>query len=252
MLSLITLVLVLAVGVSLGLLGSGGSILLIPTLVYVEGVDAADAVVISLAVVGCGSVFGAWLHHRGGNLDVRAASLFAASGSLGALAGARFTRWVPDTILMLLFGMLMLAVAIGMGRRPTGSPVRACSVFPCLLVGAGVGVLTGFLGVGGGFLLIPAMILVAGLDTHRAVASSLAVIAVNALAGFVGHVWAGAGLPPESVPALGAVLFGMIAGTRLGRRLSPKVLQRTFAAVVFLTGLFVVLASVQRLVAGNA
>ena len=166
MLSPIALALILLVGVSLGLLGSGGSILLIPILVYVERIGAGDAVLISLAVVGVGSAFGAWLHYRKGRFHPRAAAVFAVSGSLGAIVGARFTSMVPDVVLMLMFGTLMLVVGARMRKRRCKNRGAGFRVGRCLAVGVFVGVLTGFLGVGGGFLLVPAMILVAGLDTR--------------------------------------------------------------------------------------
>jgi len=253
LLSPITIALVLLVGLSLGLLGSGGAILLIPVLVYVEGIAAQDAVVVSLAVVGIGSVFGAWLHYRNGHYHFRASFLYAVSGSAGAVIGARFTSLVPDTILMLSFGALMVVVGARMQQpRTQGNESGKCRVVPSLLVGAVVGLLTGFLGVGGGFLLIPAMTLIAGLDTHRAVAASLPVIGANSLAGLGGHLMVGAAVPTESLPALVTVMLGIAAGSVAGRRIGADSLRKIFAVLVLLVGIAIVVASMYRLLSYGA
>jgi hypothetical protein len=242
------LLLVLFVGLSLGLLGGGGSVLLMPILVYVEGLSPHDAVPVSLAVVGVGSAFGAWLHYRNGFHSMRAVLLFSASGASGAVVGSGFTTMVDEDVLMLLFGCLLLVVGGMLLRRkaPT-TAVRPCRVGPCVVVGFTVGVLTGFLGVGGGFLLVPAMMLVAGLDTHHAIAASLGSIAVNSIAGLGGHLWVEPQLPAQSASALAGVVIGMVGGTVLGRRMRGIVLVRIFAGLVIVMGLAVVGVSLYRI-----
>lgn len=225
------LFLAFGIGLSLGLLGSGGSIITLPVLVYVAGVPAGPAVGMSLAVVGVVSAAGAWLKHRQGLIHWPSAALFGLSGMLGSAAGARFTRLVSPAVLLLLFATLMALVAARMlaGRGDEAvEPLPDCRPVRCGLAGLGVGLLTGFLGVGGGFLLAPAMILFARLPMALATGTSLAVIAANSAAGVAGH-WSEGGFEGRLVLAfLAAALPGMAIGARLGNRLPDRILLRAF------------------------
>src|SRR5690349_20961250 len=157
--ALIALILAFGIGLSLGLLGSGGSIVTLPVLVYVAGVPVQAAVGMSLAIVGGTSAAGAWWKQRQGLVHWRAAMLFGFSGIPGAVAGAQFTPLVSPVVLMLLFASLMTVVAVRMLARRGDevlNPLPDCRPVRCGLAGFGVGVLTGFLGVGGGFLIVPA------------------------------------------------------------------------------------------------
>jgi hypothetical protein len=227
----IALTLAFGIGLSLGLLGSGGSIVTLPVLVYVAGVPVASAVAMSLAIVGGASVAGAWWKHRQGLVHWRAAALFGGAGMVGSLAGAQFTRLVSPGVLMLIFAALMAVVAGRMlARRGDDAiePLPDCRPVRCGLAGLVVGVLTGFIGVGGGFLLVPTMILFARLPMATAVGTSLAVIAVNSFAGWLGHL----GREPFAWGMTGAFLLAALAGTaasaRLGGRIEPATLRLAF------------------------
>ena len=177
------------IGLSLGLLGSGGSIITLPVLVYVAHVPAQQAVGMSLVIVGGTSALGSLLHLRQGAFDLQAATFFALSGMGGAFMGAKFTHLVSAPMLLLLFGSLMLVVGSEMLHRGQAKAVsHECRPLRCLATGAAVGVLTGFLGVGGGFLILPALVLFAGLEMKPAIGTSLAVIAVNCLGGLIGQM----------------------------------------------------------------
>jgi len=235
-----TLALAALIGLSLGLLGGGGSILAVPVLVYVAGQEPAAAVATSLAVVGATSLIAALDHAHAGRVDLRAAVAFGVTGALGALGGARLTPLVPPRTLLLLFALLMLVVGSLM-LRPGGGPVpgrRHPLAVP--VAGLGVGVLTGFLGVGGGFLIVPALVLLARLEMPRAVGTSLLVIAINAAAGLLGQ--AGREPPPLGLTAAftGIAVAGALAGSRLAGRVSPARLRRGFAALVILVGIALV------------
>ena len=160
------LVLSSLIGLSLGLIGGGGSIITVPVLVYVLGDEPHDAVGMSLAVVGATSLVGSFLHHRRGNLQPYTGMLFGAAGVVGAFAGSPLTRRLSPSALLLTFAVLMVVVAVLMlGRKSSGgakfeSAKQSPSLWKSLAVGFAVGVLTGFLGVGGGFLIV------AGLDTE--------------------------------------------------------------------------------------
>jgi uncharacterized protein len=237
----IALLLSALIGVSLGLLGSGGSIITLPVLVYIAGVPAHQAVGMSLVIVGSTSALGVLLNLRQGAFDLRAATFFALSGMAGALVGAKFTHLVSAPVLLLLFGALMLVVGLRMLRRGVSTaPAQPCRPWRCLAVGVAVGWLTGFLGVGGGFLILPALVLFAGLEMKPAIGTSLAIIAINCLGGLIGQLRY---LHFEWWLTLGFMLAaaaGMFAGTVLAKRLSAAALRRGFAWCVVLLGLALV------------
>jgi uncharacterized membrane protein YfcA len=225
------------IGGLLGLLGSGGSIITLPVLVYLARVPVHTAVGMSLLVVGGTSAVGGSLNAWRGNVRWKAAILFALSGLVGAFYGAKFTRLVPAPVLLLMFGGLMLAVGIRMlrGEEVTGQP-KPCRVWACLGVGTTVGLLTGFLGVGGGFLVLPALIYFAGLEMRTAVGTSLVIITVNSAGGLLGQMrhlqldW------PLTLAFLGAAAVGMAGGNRLGGQVSARSLRRGFAGCVLALG----------------
>ena len=246
----LSLALALVIGVSLGLLGSGGSIITLPVLVYGAGVPVASAVGMSLAIVGGTSAVGAWLKHRQGLVHWPAAALFGITGMAGAVTGAQFTRLVSPAALMLLFALLMAVIAVRMlSRRGDESvePLPDCRPLRCGAAGLGVGVLTGFLGVGGGFLVVPAMILFARLPMATAIGTSLAVIAANSAAGLAGHLRHGGFNGLLALAFLGAALLGMAGGVRLGGRLPATTLRRVFGWFVLATAGFVIAKNWQAL-----
>jgi uncharacterized protein len=240
----LALLLSVPIGVSLGLLGSGGSTLAVPVLVYVAGVPPTSAIGMSLAIVGATSLLAALLHARSGAVDWRAAALFAPAGAVGALAGAQLTPLVPPDLLLGLFGMVLVVVGVLMlagasariAGRTAGHPAPPRGLPVVLAAGVAVGLLTGFLGVGGGFLIVPALLFFCRLDIKRAIGTSLMVIAVNALAGLVGH------LGREDLDLGLCALFaafaalGAVAGRMLAARTRAERLQRGFAGFVLLVG----------------
>jgi len=228
------------VGLSLGALGSGGSIITIPILVYVAGIAADTAVGMSLVIVGTTSLLGAALHFRKGNVAVKPAILFAATGIIGSFLGSSGTHLVSKRALMLLFAGTMLVVARVMWKGAVGlQPGDTVQTPRCLLAGFGVGLLTGFLGIGGGFLIVPALVLFAGLSARVAAGTSLAIIALNSGSGllgqlrFVGIDWS---------LLTGFLLFaiaGMLIGSSLSSRLAEGMLRRIFATTILVLGLAV-------------
>ena len=236
---LLALALSALIGISLGLLGGGGSILAVPVLVYVARVEVHAAIGASLAVVGATALVGGLVHARAGRVDLRAAALFGAAGVLGAPLGAQATHAVAPRVLLLLFAALMLTVGALMLRGPGPEQREAARPRPLAVpvAGLGVGLLTGFLGVGGGFLIVPALTLLAGLPIHRAVGTSLFVIAANSAAGLLGHLGQGE-IPLALTAAFTAVAaLGALAGVRMASSLDPFRLRRAFAVLVVLVGL---------------
>lgn len=242
----IAIVLSTLVGVSLGLLGGGGSILAVPLLVYVARLDVHVAIGMSLAVVGATSLGGALVHARAGRVDFRAALTFGAAGMIVAPVGAQASHAVAHRVLLLLFATLMIVVGGLMLRgRRVGNADTLHSPRRLAIAGAGLGVglLTGFLGVGSGFLIVPALTLLAGLPIHTAVGTSLLVIALNAGAGLVGHLRQG-GIPIGLTALFTlASLVGAFVGGRLSDRFEPVRLRRVFAAFVILIGFALLVAN---------
>jgi uncharacterized protein len=240
----IGLVLSAAIGLSLGLVGAGGSILTVPILVYFLGVSPHDAVGMSLAVVGATSLFGAYLHHRRENVDLKSGLLFGSAGIVGAIAGSPLTKLVSPAALLLIFGILMLVVAVSMVWRRRDRAEDAMPHAPRaaqgLLAGFGVGVLTGFLGVGGGFLIVPALVYFGGLTMKRAVGTSLFVIFLNCAAGLIGHAAQGIFDLGLTGLVMALAVGGAIAGTMLSHRLAAHRLQRLFAILVLGVGGFLI------------
>lgn len=242
---LIAVVLSSVVGVSLGLLGGGGSILAVPLLVYVARIDVHVAIGMSLAIVGATALGGAVVHAREGRVDLKAALLFGVAGMVAAPFGAQASHTVPHRMLLLLFAALMIVVGGLMlrGRRGGSAGPRPPRRLAILGAGLGVGALTGFLGVGGGFLIVPALTLLAGLPIHTAVGTSLLVIAMNAAAGLAGHLRQGE--IPVGLTAVftAASLLGASFGGQMAERFEPVRLRRAFAVFVILIGVALLAAN---------
>lgn len=238
----LALLLTALMGVSLGLLGGGGSILAVPILVFVLGLDAHAAIALSLVLVGSTALLAAGFHHRTAPLPWRQALIFAACGAPFSLLGAFVSRRLPGPLLLLLFGLLMVVVALLMFRRQPDPPVGHRHNFLLLgASGAGVGLLTGFLGVGGGFLIVPALVLLVEMPIKRALGASLLVIAGNCAVALVGH-WSALEMRWGLVLPLGAAaLLGTVVGVALCRRFSPIALRWGFAVFVLLIGAVMVL-----------
>lgn len=233
---LLGLALAVMVGLSLGMLGGGGSVLTVPVLVYAMGLGAKQAIAASLPIVGITSLVGAAGHWRAGNIRVGIAFGFGAVAAVGAFAGARLAALFSGGAQLLLFAGVALAAAVAMVRRGPTAPglgVAAHASLPVVgLAGLGVGVLTGLVGVGGGFLIVPALVLLAGVPMKQAVGTSLLVIAMNAAAGFAGYLGQVA-IPWNVLAAFTAcAVAGIVSGTYLVRFVSAEALRRGFALLL--------------------
>lgn len=232
----------LAIGALVGLLGGGGSILAVPALVYAAGQSLEQAVTTSLLVVGITAAVALMPRLRDGQIAWRIATLFGAAGAATAFAGAAVNRLLPSDIVLILFAALMVGAGIRMLQdRPTvgvacatnGGPVNWRRCLPRTITGGlVVGFLTGLLGVGGGFLIIPVLVIVLGLPMDTAIGSSLVIVAVNSAAGFAAH----AGSTPLDVPVTAAFTAAAVAAAlaagRLGARTDTQRLRRWFAYLV--------------------
>lgn len=230
------LALALLIGGGLGLLGGGGSMLMLPLLLYVIGLEPHSAIVASLLVVGLASATAAAVHAARGGIDIRAGFWFGGSSILGAYAGGSTARLLPSTLLLAISGAVMLVTGLGMLRARTSYQApRTCCV-RAAAVGVLVGALTGLVGAGGGFIVVPALTLLCAMVLREAIGTSLLVIALNCFAGFAGAA-AHARLPPAPIGELCAIASaGSAAGALLSTRVPPDALRRAFAWVVLATG----------------
>lgn len=235
------------IGVTLGLLGGGGSILTTPILIYGLGVETKAAIATSLIVVGITSIAALVQHARSGNVEWRTGLVFGAAGMVGAYAGGLIAGYVPATVLMLLFAGMMVATAVAMfrGRKEVDAPrAQAQAVWKVILDGLVVGVVTGLVGAGGGFLVVPALTLLGGLPMRKAVGTSLLVIAMKSFAGYAGHAahvdidFALAGVVSA------AAVFGSLLGGQFAQKIAPELLRKGFAGFVLVMAVFVLVQQV--------
>lgn len=239
------LFLALLVGVSLGLLGGGGSILTVPIFVYVMGIEPKPAIAMSLGVVGLVSLLGVRSHWTAGRVDLRIAAVFGPIAMVGTYAGARLSVFLTGAAQLALFAGVMLLAAIFMFRDRPESRERhdeAPSPSRWLLIGVeglAVGILTGLVGVGGGFLIVPALVLLAHVPMKQAVGTSLLVIAMKSAAGFVGYL----GTPGIDLSFMisfsAAAGVGIIGGSRLVGFIPQRVLRRSFAGFLLVMGILI-------------
>ena len=257
---LIAVVLGLLVGLSLGALGGGGSTLAVPILVFVAGLQAQDAVTVSLLVVGVAAATGAVDHYRNGNVRLGAGTAFGAAGIVGSRIGTNVNRSINQQLLLLMFSALILVVAALMYRKTkrsqptmrslglqsddyrrttmvatvsrTETHLSAAAVTKLAGAATVVGLLTGLFGVGGGFAVVPALTLLLGFKVKQAIGTSLLVIAINATIALgmrtedLGFDWG------FVVPFLGTVLVGVIVGSRLASRVEADRLTKNFALML--------------------
>jgi uncharacterized membrane protein YfcA len=236
------------IGLLLGVLGGGGSILTVPVLAYAVGLPAKEAIATSLPIVGLASLVGAASHWRQGNVALATAVPFGLAAMLAAYAGSRLAGLVSGVAQLALLGVVMLAAAISMLRGGIG-PRQADAERPThlallLAVGLGVGLLTGLVGIGGGFLIVPALVLLAAVPMHRAIGTSLVVITMTSVAGFTGYLADGVTVRWGFLLVFAAIaVAGILVGSRVGRRLPQATLKRAFAVFLLLMAAFVLWSS---------
>jgi len=241
------------VGLALGLLGSGGSTLTVPILVYVVGLEEKTAIASSLAIVGSVALAGGLLAVANRRIDGRSVLWFGVPGMAGTAGGAELARWVSGSVQLLVFALFMLGAAALMWRGgvAAGAAGRR-SAWRLALDGVGVGAATGFVGIGGGFLIVPALVVVGGLPMSLAVGTSLILIAMNAFVGFWRYLptLAALGLRLDTGVLTAFIVVGAVTsllGNHFGSRLPQRRLRRLFAISLVGLGLFVLGRSAARL-----
>jgi uncharacterized membrane protein YfcA len=232
------------IGLALGTLGGGGSILTVPVFVYVLGFGPKLAIAMSLPVVGVAALVGVASHWRAGNVRLQTALIFGSVAMVGSYAGARASVWFSGRAQLLVLGTVMIAAAASMLRsaiKDEATDPGSSSPHPALLlaVGLGVGVLTGLIGIGGGFLIVPALVILGRVPMKAAVGTSLLVIAMNSTSGYLGHAGREA-VPWDFVVRFTAVaIVGILAGTALVHHIPTRQLKRAFALLLIIIGVLV-------------
>ena len=255
------------VGLSLGLTGGGGAIFAVPLLVYGLGLTARDAVSVSIAAVGATSFVG-FLHRRQlGEVEMRVGLLFAIAGMLGAPVGTWIANGIPEAILLLAFGGLIVIVALRLWHQAAKSAVPADTPLDSteqagptcrrdatgglvlnsrcarllFVVGLLTGILSGLFGVGGGFIIVPALVIFSGMSMQRAIGTSMMVMALVSVSGVATRLWSGSAIDPRvtSLFIVGS-LSGLFVGQRISRRLSVPTLQRVFVVAMLIVAIFVI------------
>lgn len=239
----LTVGLAVLIGVSLGLLGGGGSILAVPLLVYVADLPPKEAIATSLLVVGATSAVGVIPHARAHRVRWRTGLIFGVAGMTGAYAGGRLAEFIPAGFLLTGFAVMMLATAVAMirGRRGAeGRPVpHELPVLRVILDGVVVGLVTGLVGAGGGFLVVPALALLGGLPMPVAVGTSLVVIAMKSFAGLAGYLSSVSINWGLAAAVTVAAVLGSFVGGRLAGRIPADILRKAFGWFVVVMGVFV-------------
>ena len=264
----------LLIGLSLGALGGGGSILTVPALVYLLGQDPRAATTGSLLIVGITALAGMVVHHRVGRVRVVQGLVFGALGIAGAYVGSRLSATVPPAVLLAAFSVLMLVVAAMMvvrrraqlraaagGEVEAGSPndpilqLRPAFVCDCprvlkvVAVASAVGLLTGFFGVGGGFVVVPALVLALGFTMPAAVGTSLLVIAINSTSALLSRMGNGVHLDWLLIGLFTlAAIVGSLLGSRLATRVRPQRLSAAFTMLLVAVALYTAVRSFPQLV----
>ncbi|MEW2489228.1 sulfite exporter TauE/SafE family protein [Streptomyces sp. NPDC048411] len=234
----------LFVGISLGILGGGGSILTVPILVYLAGQGTKEAIATSLFVVGVTSAAALIPHARAHRVKWRTGLAFGLVSMVGAYGGGRLAEYIPGTVLLIAFALMMLATAAAMLRTPRKAAAprdthRELPLKHIVVEGLVVGAVTGLVGSGGGFLVVPALALLGGLPMSVAVGTSLLVIAMKSFAGLAGHLsgvqidW-GLALAVTAMAVVGSLIGGRFAG-----RIPQDTLRRAFGWFVVVMGVFV-------------
>lgn len=243
-----------AVGLVMGALGGGGAVLAVPSLVYVAGQSPKDATASALLIVMCTALGGLYAHSRDGNVRWSIGIAFGVAGIGGSLIGSALNTLIDGDVLLLAFSGLLLVVSAVMFRqagRPaldTGSeeaeeatPVlrgNPSTVLKIIAAGSAIGLLTGFFGVGGGFIIVPTLAVILRFPVQKAIGTSLLIISINSLVALVARQAWGSIEWSVALPFTITALFGVAAGNSIARRIPSRVLIRTFAWLLILIAIY--------------
>ena len=245
------------IGITLGLVGGGGSILTVPILVYLFHIKPELATSYSLCIVGITALVGTYRHYKFGNLQFKSALYFAIPSVITLLLIRKlimpalpenlitFDQFIltKSTLLMIVFALLMIIASYSMIRKQAALPeVNHVNYVRLTLIGAGVGCVTGFLGAGGGFLIIPALVFFAGLPMKQAVGTSLLIITINSFVGFTGDLINGVQINLQFLVSVSLIaILGMLIGSQLSKKIPGAKLKPAFGWFVLVMGVYIII-----------
>lgn len=248
------------IGLSLGLVGGGGAILTIPILVYLFKIDPKLATSYSLFIVGITALSGCFSHYKMGNLKVKSALFFAVPSVFSILVireviflkipNLLFTiedfQVTKNFLIMLIFAIMMIMASFSMIRKTENQlTLTTTNYWQLALIGAAVGIVTGFLGAGGGFLIIPALLFFANLPMKQAVGTSLLIIFINSSIGFVGDLFIGTPIDYTFLAIISSMAFiGMFIGTQLSKKIDGDKLKPIFGWFVLVMGIYILIKEI--------
>lgn len=232
--------LALLIGLSLGLLGGGGSILTVPVLVYVMNLDPKLSIALSLAIVGVTSLFGVIGHAKQKNVDFKMAAIFGGFAMLGTFSGAKLSVFLTGQAQLILFAVIMILASYFMIKKPKLKDSKSePKIIAIALQAIVVGIITGLVGVGGGFMIVPALVLLAGISMKRAVGTSLVIISANSFTGFLGYLNM-FDIPWEFLLKFTSFsVLGIFLGSFLVKYISQDKLKKSFGIFLIFMGIFV-------------
>jgi uncharacterized membrane protein YfcA len=247
------------IGLSLGLIGGGGSILTIPILVYLFNIDPKLATTYSLFIVGATALSGCFSHYRMGNLKIKSALFFAVPSLFSILVireiiilkipNVLFTiddfQVTKNFLIMFIFAILMMAASMSMIIKSKKRIYTTTNYWQLALIGAAVGIVIGFLGAGGGFLIIPALLFFANLPMKQAVGTSLLIIFINSSIGFIGDLYIGTPVDYFFLLSILSIAFvGMLIGTQLSKRIDGNKLKPIFGWFILVMGIYILIKEI--------
>lgn len=239
------------IGLSLGLMGGGGSILTVPVLVYALNMGAKESIALSLAIVGFASLIGSFSHFKAGNINLKVAFIFGPIAMAGTFLGAKLSVFLSGATQLIIFAIVMIIAAYFMykGKTQIKSENEDKNFNYLLIITEGllVGILTGIVGVGGGFMIVPALVLLAHIPMKEAIGTSLLIITLKSFAGFMGYIgtveidWFFL-LKFSSLAAI-----GIIIGSFCVRYISQEKLKKSFAIFLVIMGVFILYKNKHKL-----
>jgi uncharacterized membrane protein YfcA len=247
-------------GLALGVTGGGGATIAVPLLIYGLGLPVPQAVAISLLAVGGSALAGFWSRARRHEVDLGAGAMLAGGGIAAAPVGAWLGERIPEAVVLVFFGAIVSLVSVRLWRtahQPPDMTLGPCAIrrrisWRCIsalsVTGVATGLLSGIIGVGGGFILVPAIVFATGIEMHRAVATSLMVTSIVSASAFLSMLAHGRDIPwPIATLFLAGGLVGMAVGTVVCRWIPALRLKQAFAILLGLVGLFVIAEALLRL-----
>lgn len=256
--ALLTVLAGVPIGLQLGATGTGGALLAVPMMVYIAGIPVQQAAAMSLVIVATSALLGAWEYSRIGQIKAEAALAFSWTGMIGSWGGAYAHKLVRGEVLLIGFGLMLLVAralmirydglaSLSEGEKPCAAAFPRTCWIKVAGIGLAVGALNGFFVVGGGFMIVPILVLVLGFPARPAVGTSLTIIVLISLGGILGHLQFGSLDPRLTALVIAGSAVGILLGARLGQLVSPKAMSATAATITVGLALWLIVSNTIKL-----